>query len=92
MITVVSKAVSFHFNNFNPRAYTHYEHGRTTVEACTLFQPLQHTCQLLQNVGPLGRKEVRDSILCEVRLAGLYSVMADECTDVAAIEQMSICI
>ena len=36
--------------------------------------------------------EVRDSILGEIRSAGWYSVMADECTDVATIEQMSVCI
>ena len=35
---------------------------------------------------------MRDTILCEIRSAGWYSVMADECTDVATIEQMSVCI
>ncbi len=40
----------------------------------------------------LAGMEVRDSILSEIRSAGWYSLMADECTDVATIEQMSICI
>ena len=40
----------------------------------------------------LAGMELRDSILCEIMSAEWYSVMADECTDVATIEQMSICI
>ena len=35
---------------------------------------------------------VKESILNDVRSAGWFSVMADECTDVATLEQMSICI
>ena len=42
----------------------------------------------IQNAG----MELRDSILCEIMSAEWCSVMADECTDVATIEQMSICI
>lgn len=40
----------------------------------------------------LAGLEVRDSLLCKIKSAGWLSVMADECTDIATIEQMSICI
>ena len=40
----------------------------------------------------LAGLEVKESILDDVRLAGWFSVMADECTDVATLEQMSMCI
>ena len=36
--------------------------------------------------------EVRDHILHDVRSAKFFSVMADECTDVSASKQMSICL
>jgi len=37
-------------------------------------------------------QEVRDCILDDVRSAKFFSVMADECTDVSTVEQMSICL
>ena len=40
----------------------------------------------------LAGLEVKESILKDVRSAGRFSVMADECTDVATLEQMSMCI
>ena len=40
----------------------------------------------------LAGLEVKESILKDVRSAGWFSVMADECTDVATLEQMSMCI
>ena len=40
----------------------------------------------------LAGLEVKESILNDVRSARWFSVMADECTDVATLEQMSICI
>lgn len=40
----------------------------------------------------LAGLEVKESILDDVRSAGWLSVMADECTDVATLEQMSMCI
>ena len=40
----------------------------------------------------LAGVEVKEIILNEVRSAGWFSVMADECTDVATQEQMSICV
>ena len=36
--------------------------------------------------------EIRDSILKDVRAAKWYSIMADESTDSATVEQMSLCI
>ena len=46
---------------------------------------------MIQNDALVGL-EVKESILDDVRLAGWFSVMADECTDVATLEQMSMCI
>ena len=40
----------------------------------------------------LADLEVKESILNDVRSAGWFSVMADECTNVATLEQMSMCI
>ena len=40
----------------------------------------------------LAGLEVKESILDDVRSVGWFSVMADECTDVATLEQMSMCI
>ena len=40
----------------------------------------------------LAGMEVRDIILHDIRSSVWFSVMADECTDISTVEQMSICI
>ena len=35
--------------------------------------------------------EIKDKILNDVRSARWFAVMADECTDLSSIEQMSMC-
>ena len=52
-----------------------------------------YLCPTIQNeLIALAGLEVKESILNNVRSAGWFSVMVDEYTDVATLEQMSTCI
>ena len=52
-----------------------------------------YTSPAIQNeIIALAGDEIRDEILKSVKSARWYSIMADECTDVATIEQMALCL
>ena len=50
------------------------------------------SCTIQNELISLAGDEVKDTILDSARSARWFSVMADECTDIATIEQMAICV
>ncbi len=71
-------------SHFDPVLKEHLQHGKRNAS---------YKSPKIQNeLIDLAGLEVRDSILCDARSAIWFSVMADECTDVATLEQMSMCI
>ncbi|XP_062521172.1 zinc finger MYM-type protein 1-like [Corticium candelabrum] len=71
-------------SQFNPTLKSHLEHGKKN--ACYKSPKIQN--ELIELAGV----EVRDKILEDAHAAKWFSLMADECTDTANVEQMSVCI
>ncbi|XP_062511260.1 zinc finger MYM-type protein 1-like [Corticium candelabrum] len=71
-------------SQFNPILKSHLEHGKKN--ACYKSPKIQN--ELIELTGI----EVRDKILEDAHAAKWFSLMADECTDTAKVEQMSVCI